>query len=271
MLQRDRGAAKAADLHLGNAADLSHDLGGQKIHHPDKLSHLAADRAAIQLLRAGKLGNLPLEHHGDAVRHDKRLFLIVGDQNEGDADLALQPSQFDLHLFAHLLVQGAEGFIQQQHLRLQDQRPGQRHPLALTTRQGMGGAVAVAAKPDHRQRLGDALGHILTAQPFAAQTETDVFRHCQMGKDRIGLEHHVGRPHVGGHPVHILAVDFQCARRQILKPRDGAQQGGLAAAGWAQEREKLTLPYLGIDAAERVIGAIVFLHILQFDDGLGCG
>ena len=195
----------------------------------------------------------------------------MGDQNEGDADLALQAAQLNLHLFAHLLVQGAERFIQQQHLRLQDQRPGQRHPLALTTRQGMGGAVAVAAKPDHRQRLGHPLGHVATAQPFAAQTETDVFGDRQVGKDRIGLKHHVGGAHVGGHPVHILAVDFQCARRQILKPRDGAQQGGLAAAGWAQEREEFALPYLGIDAAQRMVSAVVFLYIFQFDDGLGCG
>ncbi len=95
------------------------------------------------------MGNLAVEHHGDAVGHDQRLFLVVGHQDEGDPDLALQLDQFDLHVFAHLLVQRAERFVQQQHLGLQDQRARQRHPLALPARQGMRRARAIAFQAHH--------------------------------------------------------------------------------------------------------------------------
>ena len=41
-------------------------------------------------------------------------FLVVGDDDEGDADLVLQPLQFQLHGAAQLLVERAERFVEQQ-------------------------------------------------------------------------------------------------------------------------------------------------------------
>ena len=72
--------------------------------------------------------------HRQAVAHAERLLLIVGDVNEGDADLALQRLELGLHLLAQLEVQGAERLVEQQHLGLVDQRPGERDPLALAAR-----------------------------------------------------------------------------------------------------------------------------------------
>ncbi len=54
----------------------------------------------------------------------ERLFLIVGDKDEGDPDLTLDPPQLDLHPLSQLLVQGRQRLIQKQNLRLQDERPG---------------------------------------------------------------------------------------------------------------------------------------------------
>ncbi len=68
-----------------------------------------------------------------AIRSDmrERLFLVVGDEDEGDADLALDLAELQLHLLAQLLVQGAQGLVEQQHLRPADQGAGQGHALAL--------------------------------------------------------------------------------------------------------------------------------------------
>jgi hypothetical protein len=55
----------------------------------------------------------------------------VGDVDEGDADLALDALELDLHLLAQLEVQRAERLVEQQHLRAVDDRPGQRDALAL--------------------------------------------------------------------------------------------------------------------------------------------
>ena len=76
-----------------------------------------------------------LVEHGQAVAHGQRLLLVVGDVDEGDADLALDPLELQLHLLAQLQVQGAERLVQQQHLRLVHDRAGQRDPLPLAAGQ----------------------------------------------------------------------------------------------------------------------------------------
>ena len=83
------------------------------------------------------LQHLAAGHDGDAVGQGQRLFLVVGDEDEGDADGALQCAQLDLHLLAQLLVERAQRLVQQQHLRLADQRAGQGDALPLAAGQLM--------------------------------------------------------------------------------------------------------------------------------------
>ncbi|MNW06767.1 hypothetical protein D3C71_2032310 [compost metagenome] len=49
--------------------------------------------------------------------------------------LVVQAAQPAAQLLAHLGVQGAKRLVQQQHLGLDGQGPGQRDTLALATRQ----------------------------------------------------------------------------------------------------------------------------------------
>ena len=48
-------------------------------------------------------------------------------------DLVLDPLELDLHLPTQLEVEGAERLVEQQHLGLVDQGPGQRDALLLAT------------------------------------------------------------------------------------------------------------------------------------------
>ena len=77
----------------------------------------------------------PWLHHGDAVAHRQRLLLVVRDVDEGDADLALDALQLDLHLLAELEIERAERLVEQQHLGLVDQGAGQRDALPLAARE----------------------------------------------------------------------------------------------------------------------------------------
>ena len=52
----------------------------------------------------------------DAVGEGHGFVLIVGDEEEGDADFALQRFQFALHLFAEVGVERGERFVEQQKL-----------------------------------------------------------------------------------------------------------------------------------------------------------
>ncbi|MNR44929.1 hypothetical protein D3C85_1637300 [compost metagenome] len=53
----------------------------------------------------------------------------------------LQALEFQLHLFPQLLVEGAQGLVEQQHPRTLDQCPGQSHPLTLTAGKLIGLAI----------------------------------------------------------------------------------------------------------------------------------
>ena len=90
---------------------------------------------------------------GDAVGHRQRLALVVGDEDEGDAERPLQALQFLLHLLAQLQVERAERFVEQQHLRLVDEGAGERHALALAAGELARPALAVARQLDQGERL----------------------------------------------------------------------------------------------------------------------
>ena len=70
----------------------------------------------------------------------------MGDEDEGDSEIALQRLQFYLHLFAELEIERAKRFVEQQDLGLVDKGAGQRHALPLATGQLRGPASAETAK-----------------------------------------------------------------------------------------------------------------------------
>ena len=71
---------------------------------------------------------------GDAIAHTHRFFLIVSNKNECDASFALDALEFDLHLFAQLLIECAEWFIQKQNLWAKNKCTCERDALALSAR-----------------------------------------------------------------------------------------------------------------------------------------
>ncbi|MNR66464.1 hypothetical protein D3C85_1899680 [compost metagenome] len=57
----------------------------------------------------------------------------MGDEDGGDAGLALEFGDGLAHLDPQLGIQVRQRFVHQQHLRLNDQRAGKRHALPLAT------------------------------------------------------------------------------------------------------------------------------------------
>ena len=81
----------------------------------------------------------------------------MGDEDEGEAERALQGLQLALHRLAQLQVERAERLVEQQHLRAQDQRARQRHALALAAGQLRRLARLHADELDQRERLAAEL------------------------------------------------------------------------------------------------------------------
>ncbi len=80
----------------------------------------------------------------------------MGHVDEGDADLALDALELELHHVAQLEVEGAERFVEQQRTRVVDQRPGQRDALLLAAGQLGRLALGEVGQPDDLEHLVDA-------------------------------------------------------------------------------------------------------------------
>ncbi len=184
----------------------------------------------VDLGRAADLLDPPGVEHGDAVAHRQRLALVVGDVDEGDADLALDRLELDLHLLAQLEVERAERLVEQQHARPVDQRPGERHALALAARELRRPALPEAAERHHRQHLLGPAPALFLRHAADHQSIGDVVRHVHVGKQGIVLEHGVDVALIGRDAGHRTVVDADLAGRWLLEPGDQPEAGGLARA-----------------------------------------
>ena len=114
-------------------------------------------RPLVGLVRRADLLGAALVHHHDAVGERHRLALVVRDQDGRRADGALDLAQLDLHLLAQLGVEVRQRLVEQQDLRPDHQRAGERHALLLAARELARKAAGELAEPDEVERLADAL------------------------------------------------------------------------------------------------------------------
>ena len=125
-------------------------------HRAEEAHHEPVGRPVVELQRAADLLDLPVVHDRDVVGDRHRLLLVVGDQDGGDVDLVVQAPQPLAQLRAHLRVERAERLVEQQHARLDRERAGERHALALAAGELARVALVVAGEPDDAEQLVDA-------------------------------------------------------------------------------------------------------------------
>ena len=90
-----------------------------------------------------------------------------------------------------------------------------------------------------------------------------------MRKQIEALKHHTDIP---AHDVdgldavaETMAVDADASPLKGFEVIDAADQRRLSRAGWAAHYDLLALPDSEVYVAQRVVGAIPFLHVLHFD------
>lgn len=113
--------------------------------------------------------------------------------------------------------------------------------LALAAAERGDAALAEAVQP---QQLEDLLYPLIDgATPEAAQLQAvgEVAVHRHVRPERIGLEHHRGRPLLRWPVGDVLAVDQNAAAARRDEAADDPQQRGFAAAGATEQREELAL------------------------------
>ena len=87
------------------------------------------------------------------------------------------------------------------------------------------------------------------------QAEGDIVGDAHIGKQRIVLEHHADAPLFDRHPLDALAADGDAAGVRKVETGDLAQQRGLAAARWPEQRIEAAIGEIDGDVVQRLVRA----------------
>ena len=95
----------------------------------------------------------PSREHEHPVGQQHRLLDVVGDEQHAGPVAGAQVGHQVLHLEAGQGVEGGEGLVEQEELRLAHEGPGQGHPLGLAAREGAGPGVGLVLEADLAERV----------------------------------------------------------------------------------------------------------------------
>ena len=213
----------------------------EEITFPDEAGHEGVLRVMVDAVGIPVLLDDPVVHNDDAVAHGEGFFLVVGNEDEGEAQAPLQVLQFQLQFFPELVVQGPQRFVQKQHFGAVYQGPGNGYPLLLAAGHLGGIPVPQLFQLGQVQHLVDALLCLVVGHSLHLQPEMDILRYGHMGEQGIVLEYHVDIAFIRRQIGNILAVQDDPAGSRRFQTGDHAQQCGFAAAGGPQQRNEFTV------------------------------
>ncbi len=222
------------------------DAGGRA----DEAHHELALRLLVEVARPADLLDHAVVHHRDLVGDLHRLLLVVGDEDGRDVHLFVEAPQPFAQLRAHARVEGAERLVEQEHLGLDRERAGERHPLPLAARELGRVAVAELLQLHELEQRVDPLADLGLRPLPDRQPEGDVVAHGHVLEGGVVLEDEADAALLRGELGRVLAGDHDLARVGRLEARDHAQERRLAAAARAEQRGEGAGRHLQRDVVE---------------------
>jgi hypothetical protein len=229
-------------------------------------------RVGEEGLRGRRLDDPAGVHEDDAVGGAPGEPHLVGDHDHRHA-VAGQPDHDLEDLVDHLGIQGGGRLVEQHHLGIHGQRPGDRHPLLLAAGQLRRDLVGLGADAHPVQQFAGApLGIGLGLLAHLDRPQGDVLQHRFVREQVEALEDHAD---VAAQPGQLLAlvgqphpVDADLALLDGLQPVDGAAQRGLPRAGGADDDDDLAPADGEVDVLQHVELAEPLVDVVQHDQWL---
>src|SRR3989454_2286711 len=236
------------------------DASGEEAAVADELAHESGARPVIHLERRRRLLERAVAEDRDTVGHRHRLGLVVSHVHHCDAHLAVDALELDLHLLPQFLVERSERLVQQEHVRVEDEAPGERDALLLAAGQLARMLIGEPAQPDKVEDLVHALRLLRARKRAHAQRKGDVALDRHVGKQGVVLEDDADVALVWLAARQILAAELDDAAAGLLEARDHHQRRRLPRAARAEQGEELALVDLEADPVDGVDAAVVGLH-----------
>ena len=102
------------------------DSGVHQVRYTEEVGDVGIGGLVVDLLRRPELDDPSLVHDSQAIGHRERLFLIVGDAQEGDPNLLLQRTELDLEYAAELGVQRSQRLVEEQDRGAEHERTSEK-------------------------------------------------------------------------------------------------------------------------------------------------
>ena len=222
-------------------------------------------RPAVDLHRRADLLQLAALHDRHAVGEHHRLFLVVRDEDGGDAEVALQALDLGAGPDAEAGVKVGERFVHQEDGRIADDGTADGDALALATAELGGTSLEQWPQVQHLGRGLDLLADGRPVDPLLAQAEAHVVAHRHVRVERVVLEDHgdvaLGRLQVGD----IAVVEDDGPGTQPLETGDAGERRALAAAGGAKQRQEFAVGDVDVEAVDRGDVTVPLGQLLQRD------
>ena len=243
---------RAEHIDIGLAVVLLLQLHRDEVRLADEVRDELGSRLVIDLPRRAHLLHMAAAHDNDVVGDGHCLGLVVGDVDRGDTHLLLDLTDLGTHGDTQLCVQVGQRLVEEQDARLQDQGSRQRDTLLLTAGQLVRHTGFHAVHLDQLQDVQDLLTDHILRELAELQSVSHVVEHVDVRQQSVALEHHCRVSLVGRQVVDCLAADIDLALVRALESRDHAEDGGLSAAGGAEQGDELTGFHIKVDILDRV-------------------
>ncbi len=222
----------------------------QQVRGAQEGGHEPRARPRVELVGAADFEQAALVHHADAVRHREGLVLVVRDEDGGDAELLLDPSDRAPELLADFGVERAEGLVEQQHLGPVGERARDRDALLLAARELGRQAFVHALEGDELQQFPSAGQPIAVLHAPDAERELDVVGDAHVAEQGVVLEHEADAAVARRDAGDVAPVQRYPAVVDLDQARDRAQQRALAAARGAEQHQEFALLDLDRDVVD---------------------